>query len=273
MLLAGCGNRFESATRIEHSLTSASSVTLYETNCSACHGNLTVSTKKDKSAAEIQNAINTNPNMKFLSFLTPEEVQAIADALVTGGADIIKTTVGLQYKPVMGTRLYVSSHMENIFYDSVSPTADDDIIRLAITENIERKVANLGGPCGMHDPLTYEDKSVCVGPKKTTIKAEMVPTAMALRKGHTTNVCEAILENDKAVATALGRMGLDTSSAPSEENMRSILQLFFPGLDPNAEVTAAMVNLYNSGDSMFSTTDRWRYTLLAPCMSSLGDLL
>jgi len=56
--------------------------TLYGTNCSSCHGQLASTTKAGRTAAEIQTAIDSNlGGMGFLSSLTPEEVQAIADVL------------------------------------------------------------------------------------------------------------------------------------------------------------------------------------------------
>jgi predicted CxxxxCH...CXXCH cytochrome family protein len=55
---------------------------LYSTNCAGCHGQLDVTSKPGRTAADIQAAIDSNTgNMGFLSTLTPEEVQAIADAL------------------------------------------------------------------------------------------------------------------------------------------------------------------------------------------------
>jgi predicted CxxxxCH...CXXCH cytochrome family protein len=56
--------------------------TLYGTNCSSCHGQLASTTKPGRTTAEIQTAIDSNlGGMGFLSSLTPEEVQAIADVL------------------------------------------------------------------------------------------------------------------------------------------------------------------------------------------------
>ena len=60
--------------------------TLYSNNCSGCHGALASSTKLNKTATQIQNAINSNTGgMGGLSSLTPTNIQAIADALATGG--------------------------------------------------------------------------------------------------------------------------------------------------------------------------------------------
>lgn len=56
--------------------------TLYGTNCSGCHGALASTTKAGRTAADIQAAVDSNlGGMGFLSSLTPEQVQAIADVL------------------------------------------------------------------------------------------------------------------------------------------------------------------------------------------------
>lgn len=54
---------------------------LYEQFCSPCHFPLANSTKRGRTVAEIQAAIATNSVMFQYAVLTPEEVQAIADAL------------------------------------------------------------------------------------------------------------------------------------------------------------------------------------------------
>ncbi|MCP4876116.1 MAG: PKD domain-containing protein, partial [Gammaproteobacteria bacterium] len=57
--------------------------TLYANNCAACHGPLASSTKLNRSAGQIQNAIDFNTGgMSGLSGLNAIQVQAIADALV-----------------------------------------------------------------------------------------------------------------------------------------------------------------------------------------------
>ncbi len=64
--------------------TSADGATLYADNCAGCHNSLANSTKQNRSATQIQTAINNNTGgMSSLSTLTTAEVQAIADALVT----------------------------------------------------------------------------------------------------------------------------------------------------------------------------------------------
>jgi len=54
---------------------------LYANNCSDCHGALASSSKSGRTASQIQSAIQNVGSMSFLSSLTTEEIQAIADAL------------------------------------------------------------------------------------------------------------------------------------------------------------------------------------------------
>lgn len=57
-------------------------VALYASNCAGCHGALASSSKRGRTAAQIQAAITANAGgMGFLSTLSAAQVQAIADAL------------------------------------------------------------------------------------------------------------------------------------------------------------------------------------------------
>ena len=80
--------------------------TLYTNNCSGCHGPLATSSKLNRSAAQIQGAIDANiGGMGGLSsLLTPTNVQAIADALATGGGG-----GGGTPPPVDGATLYTTN--------------------------------------------------------------------------------------------------------------------------------------------------------------------
>ena len=61
----------------------ASGESLYNSNCSRCHGSLASSTKKGASAARIERAVNRVPAMvrSGLNKLTPDEINAISEAL------------------------------------------------------------------------------------------------------------------------------------------------------------------------------------------------
>ena len=55
---------------------------LYATTCAGCHQPLAISTKLNKTAADIGNAIATKPEMASLMFLTNREKNALAAALI-----------------------------------------------------------------------------------------------------------------------------------------------------------------------------------------------
>jgi mono/diheme cytochrome c family protein len=60
-------------------------VALYAADCQGCHNSLVNSAKHNRTASQIQTAINGNVgSMGSLSTLTPAQVQAIANVLPTG---------------------------------------------------------------------------------------------------------------------------------------------------------------------------------------------
>ena len=60
-------------------------VELYDRQCAQCHNTLTVSTKQGKGVASISAAIAGIQAMKFLEYLTPEQIELIAGALKVDG--------------------------------------------------------------------------------------------------------------------------------------------------------------------------------------------
>ncbi len=75
---------------------------LYTANCASCHSSLATSTKKNKTAAEIQNAIYNNSVMKGIQALVelkPEQVQAISDVLKFTEPVVVQ-------QPLSGEELY-----------------------------------------------------------------------------------------------------------------------------------------------------------------------
>ena len=67
---------------------SADGITLYTSNCSGCHGPADASNKAGANFTRIINAIEIVPGMNALSFLTYEEIQAIADFLFSASAPV-----------------------------------------------------------------------------------------------------------------------------------------------------------------------------------------
>jgi len=60
-----------------------SGVSLYAQYCQGCHGPLASSTKRGRTATQIQTATSTLPGMESVKNLTSAQIQAIAAALAT----------------------------------------------------------------------------------------------------------------------------------------------------------------------------------------------
>ena len=61
--------------------TTFSGKVIYEKNCAACHGPIEQTKKPNRTVEQITSAISTVPQMKFLSFLSAEEILALSAAL------------------------------------------------------------------------------------------------------------------------------------------------------------------------------------------------
>lgn len=243
---------------------------LYAENCMSCHMPLSNSTKKNRTAVQIQNAINTNSQMKVLPTLlalTPIQVEAITEALkfntppptppVTGGTE----TVGRKY--LMGTRKYVASKLTRIFYEQDKDQATLDIISENITKNPN---GSFGGICTVTDSNCYGDAQV-----KTS--GLMIPNSQPTRSAIMYNTCQQILNTPRAVSSALVAAGLTTASnGNSDSNMLALFDVFYPGMNPNQEQLDALRNLYSRARSEgLSSANAWKMVMDPMCKSELFE--
>jgi len=82
---------------------------LYADNCADCHGSVTSSTKKNRSASAISSAISGNfGGMGFLSGLSAEQIRAIADSLATSAPTTPPSTGSDAATPPNGGALYAN---------------------------------------------------------------------------------------------------------------------------------------------------------------------
>ncbi len=107
-------------------------LSLYSANCATCHNAISSSTKKNKSADTIANAMATNSTMmslQSLSLLDPTQIRAIALALVdSGSSDVTPPTVAVT-SPSVGDTLSGSS--------SVQVTATDDVAVVGVQLKVD----------------------------------------------------------------------------------------------------------------------------------------
>ncbi len=110
--------------------------TVYSNSCASCHGALASTSIQGRTASSIQSAIDQNiGNMGFLSTLTTEEVQAVADVLPT--ATPVDPT-----QPVDGTALYTSECAG--CHGTLANTNKPGRTATAIQSAIDQNVGNMG---------------------------------------------------------------------------------------------------------------------------------
>jgi hypothetical protein len=248
--------------------TAIDGASLYTANCAGCHGALSSSTKRGRSAQQIQDAINTISSMNSLKFLTAAEVDAISKALaVTTDAPKLEVSA---YTPTIGTRFHMESALTSIFVASSSPTTDDTNIQTRIRNLVGNKAGAIGGACSRYDSCAGNESQ-----HETNVQAQSLPQSQAMRKGYIVRACEEVLSlNDKAVVNALSRAGLTTASAVNATNVNRMFEVFYPGKIPTSEVTTALVGIgMDAASRSYTAVDQWRLTILPLCSSAQLDLL
>ncbi len=137
--------------------------TLYANNCASCHGALNVTTKAGRTAADIQNAIGNIATMAFLSTLSVDEIQAIADVLpaATGGTPDYSDCTACHGQPPSGNTFpdTAGAHAVHVVLPSInnncavchSGAAHNSQVDVAIQANFDAKsgaaVYNGDGTC------------------------------------------------------------------------------------------------------------------------------
>ncbi|MBX3020225.1 MAG: hypothetical protein KF799_01000 [Bdellovibrionales bacterium] len=242
---------------------------LYASNCAICHGALATSTKKNRTAVQITAAIGGVSSMSSLSFLSANEITAIATALMGGSQPPPPPPVGAaasQYELALGTRTYMESTMNELFVSG--STADDTKIQGISNSMMFNKVVANGGPC-----LGY-DSSCNSAERDTAPLALASPTGNTMRKGYGTRTCEQILEIDKAVSNVLGKAGLTSASALNTTNLQTLFQTFHPGRSAPDTVLSSLVTVASQAASKgYTALDQWRFVALPLCISSTLDIL
>lgn len=94
---------------------------LYANNCASCHGDLSVTQRRNRTASQITTAIGSVPEMQTLNWLSGEQIQAIANVLVGDGGGPTQDCDDPQNAPVRKlTRLSVNQWL-NSAHDILLP--------------------------------------------------------------------------------------------------------------------------------------------------------
>lgn len=243
---------------------------LYAENCLSCHLPLNNSTKKNRSAQQIQNAIDTNGQMRAipaLRALTSAQVAAIAEVLAISAPPPPPPTSGNQStlvkKYIIGTRRYIASKMTQIFYEQDQDSAVKDIIDNNIFEDDN---GTFGGNCTIAD-------TDCEGRDQIISAGLMLPNSNPIRSATIHNVCQLVLSRSRAVNSALRRAGLTTaSSGNSTTNIAALFDVFYPGVPMTQEALDDLKNVYNqSRANGIDNANAWKMVMDPMCKSALFE--
>ncbi len=242
---------------------------LYTAHCAICHGPLATSTKLGRTAAQISGAITTIPAMQNLATtLTAKDIEYIAAAL--GQSTSVPVSGSTAAVIPIGTRTYMASVFTDIFVDPASTATANTTIRNLINSHLLNRPSALGGPCRRYDDVCPEQSGARQASETWDMAdAWVLPAATPLREGYITRACNEILAQDLAVTNVLKRAGNLTATAPaSDANVGLVYGIFHLGFTvPSSDLTNLKAIHAGALSRGMSTTDAWRFTILAICQS------
>lgn len=262
---------------------------LYANNCVGCHGNIEISTQNKATSEKIQQAILNQQPMKYLSFLTPNEVDLISMALngtsTTPPAPNVASKV-TNFKPTITNRYLLASSLQEIFIADQNKDSNDTAIDSIIFKMILQKPEAFEGNCNRNDSncLVDDSKKViicgagvsadCTSQMLSRSTANMNPTSSPIRKGYMIRVCEDILAIDKSVQTALIKSELTQASPVSTANILLLMKFFYSDRMTDSAVANELLKISVEAQSKgLSSLEQWRFIMLPLCISPMNDLI
>ncbi len=236
---------------------------LYSTSCASCHGTLANTNKPGRTATAIQTAIDQNVgNMGFLSTLTTEEVQAIADVLPA--APPVDPT-----QPVDGAALYSTScaSCHGTLADTNKPGRTATAIQTAIDQNV--------GNMGFLSTLTTEEVQAIadVLPATNGNSGPDYSDCTACHAQPPNGTSEPNIDGAHSAHKAIASIGTDCQICHTGASHNGSVDLGFPA-DYNSAYGAATDNLDGTCSNISchggkTTPDWWSgsISLTADCTS------
>lgn len=234
---------------------------LFTTNCSLCHNN---TAKRDREYSVYRQVIGLNSTinpMKGIDLVSADVYKIYL--YLTTTVDGVSTSME-QSQPLLGTRTYIASVLENIFISELGTLPEDDIIQNKITSLILNQPGAIGGACQKNDATT--DDPTCKTKISETTGGSMLPASNAIRRGYVNRACDEILSIAQSVSNALEKIDLSTTSNLTTVNISSVYDLFTPGRPMPTAAQTALMNVANN-PQLTTNTEKWRFVLYAVCRS------
>lgn len=236
---------------------------LWSQHCQSCHGSISNTDKKNRTAEQIVLAISdvtTMKNLSNLQALTDEEINAIAAVLKTG--PIVEESAPRTI--ILGTRYYVASRLRALF-----SSATNDAASTKVNQLVDLQPAAFGGPC-----VPYEGASACSGDRLVNRIAPVQPPANVSRQGLLIRTCQEVLAIDAAVNRALQHVTLLSTASATTQNLSQLAEVFMPGKPLDSATLNSLLQVFQTAKAQqLSNLDAWRFTLLPLCRATLAELL
>ncbi len=245
---------------------------LYEVNCSSCHGGLSHSAKLGRTYEEVVVALSQVPQMQPLS-LASDQVQKITLALNSApAAEEPVPYVGASVFNV-GSASYVISVLTNIFLpeDPATYITSDNDIAAKINEGILGKKTS-GNPIGGRAPFFgYPRQRFDTEYRDELRRSTLTPGSNTVRSGLLQLTCDMVTEQDRAVTTALGKVGIGGSDSITPSKVKDLYEKLFAHDKTLPTYIAEAVSTFPNDDPNFSQLDKWRFILNYFCTSGVSE--
>ena len=201
----------------------------------------------------------------------------------------------------LGNRFFIVNFLEDIFgKDNISKHGNDEyyLSHKNWEQNLDSYSAALqttsryflskqsiwGGPCDIYDmseggrkALLEFKKYICfVGGGR--INSNFSTSSSVVKEGLKIKACEKILQNESAIAHALGKVDLEPNSSEiNNVNILKVYSLFFPTRETNNDLTLEAINALRNIPTLEMKTDQkneaWKNILLTLCYDPSWQIL
>jgi hypothetical protein len=254
--------------------------TSYTMNCAVCHGDIANSSKLGRTAADINSAIDNQPQMKFLGALSDTEISQIAYALnLTQNNPIDDKPSTTQYQALAINRQMLVSNLKEIFTVDTGQDTSDAAINTVINNLVDSHPEAFGGNCSRHDNNCVKvcgprEDPTCMGVYDVLVNASPTPYESVISQAYLTQTCEQILNVDKSIQTVISKSGVTQIVAPNFTDVSAVMRFINRDKPVDSTSVNALIDLGNqSRFNGYSILDQWRFVLLPLCLSTAGELL
>jgi len=246
-------------------------IRLYGENCASCHGNsIETSTKRNRSAAEITAALQSQPSMKGIMNLDAPKIDRIAAALAFDFTSVLPGAEPPRSAgPLLSTRFGITSALNNLFWDGAPGT--EAAFKLLADAPFSDLPGIFGFPCLRYD----KTDGVCPTPDASRT-ATLLPTHNPMRSAVMRSTCENLAGRPETLSNVLRLAFGSTPDAALPEDpakVKALLALFLPGYEAQASELQAFTGL---GAGLLaqgrSVRERWSFLTALACQHPQFEL-